>query len=113
MDAGLLASIAGVVLSLLFSHVPGLDTWYAKLDGKVKRLIMAGLLLVVAGASFGLACADLWLQISCTREGAIGLVEAFVMALIANQATYQITPRNKRVEMAIAESIFQKYEGVG
>jgi TRAP-type mannitol/chloroaromatic compound transport system permease large subunit len=104
MNAALLASIAGIVLSLLFSYVPKLSTGFAVLDGVYKRLIMAGLLLIVAACAFGLSCAGLYSAVSCDQPGAVGLVEAFIAALIANQSAYAISPETKGVRQAKLDS---------
>lgn len=104
MDANLLAAISAVVVSLLFSYIPGLNAWFAGLQGEYKRLIMAAVLLIVAGASVGLACAglaaDFGLTVTCDKAGIIGLVQAFILALAANQATYSISPETKSVKLA-------------
>lgn len=88
-----LALVAGAVLSLSFSYIPGLADWYAKLDGTRKRLIMAGLLLVVTGGAFGLGCAGILGGVDCSQNGAVSAVYAFILALVANQATYSISPQ--------------------
>lgn len=90
-----LALVAGAVLSLLFSYVPGLSDWYATLDGTRKRLVMAGLLLVVAGGAFGLGCAGILAGVDCSRNGAVNAVYAFILALMANQSTYAISPQRR------------------
>lgn len=104
MSSNELSSIAGVVLSLLFSYVPKLNTWYAALDEAAKRLIMLVSLLVVAGVSFGLAClpatAGQVPQITCDSAGAWGLVKAFIAALVANQSAYMITLKTRSVKQA-------------
>ena len=93
MTSDQLSAIAGILLSLVFSYVPGLKDWYDKQDGTRKRLIMAGALLVVAAGVFALSCAN-WLTIAtCDNAGVMGLVGAFVSALVANQATYLISPK--------------------
>ena len=101
MSAESLALISGVVLSLLFSYIPGLNVKYAELGSEVKRLIMAGLLLVVAGSAYSLSCAG-WgasfgVEITCDLAGSLGLVRVFVWALIANQGAYSITPQTNAV----------------
>jgi hypothetical protein len=88
MTSEKLAELAGILLSLAFSYVPGLREKYDALDGIYKRLIMGGALLVVAGAVFGLSCAGIIGDVVCTEAGAVGLVRVFIAALIANQATY-------------------------
>jgi len=98
MTADQLAMYAGVVLSLAFSYVPSADGWWANLAVTHKRLVMLGLLLLVALASVGLACAgfatDLGLTIACDRAGVVGLLQAFGAAAIANQVAYAITPQS-------------------
>lgn len=84
----LLSEIAGVLLSLAFGYVPGLQQWYGALEGIYKRLIMLGLLLLVAAAAYGLACAGVLQGVVCSEEGLLRLVKVFIAAAIANQATY-------------------------
>jgi hypothetical protein len=93
MSAEQLAAIAGVVLSLVFSYVPGLSDWYGALEATQKRLVMAGLLLAVAGGAFGLSCGNVIVSVTCDKAGVIGLISALIAALVANQATYQLSPR--------------------
>jgi len=90
-----LSAIAGMVLSLLFSYVPGLNDWYAAKDPTIKRLLMAGLLLLVAAGALGLSCANVITSIECSQNGLLNLVTTFISALVANQATYQISPQKK------------------
>lgn len=102
MSAEILAAIAGSLLSLLFSYVPGLSEWYASLgvaqndQGTRKRLVMLGMLTLVAAGSFGLSCAG-WgagfgLELSCDQKGVIGLLQALLLAIMANQSTHRLTP---------------------
>lgn len=96
MTAEGLALISGTILSLLFSYVPGLNTKFASFDREKKRLIMLGLLAVCALAIYGLACGgfavDLGIAVTCDRAGAMALIQAFILAVIANQGTYSISP---------------------
>ena len=102
MSVESLALIAGAVLSLLFSYIPGLNASFAGLGSEVKRLIMAGLLLAVAASVYGLSCAGVGasfgIEVPCTQEGLLGLVNVFVLAVIANQGAYSITPKVKAVQ---------------
>jgi len=92
MTADVLALYAGAVLSLLASYVPGLSGWYDGLEGTYKRLLMAGLLLLVGIGVVGLACAKVGsIPVTCDQAGVEGVVRAFVLALIANQSAYKIT----------------------
>ena len=105
MSESSLALIAGAVLSLGFSYIPfGFNVKFAALSGEVKRLIMAGLLLVVAGSIYGLSCAG-WgasfgITVVCDQAGAMNLIQVFVLALIANQSAYAITPQTSAVREA-------------
>jgi hypothetical protein len=97
MSVEQLSSIAAVVLSLFFSYVPGVKGWYEKLDGEWKRLIMAGLLLVVAGGAYGVSCLQ-WFSssVACDAGGGLKLLQVFLAALIANQATFMISPKKAK-----------------
>ena len=94
-----ISTTAAVLLSLLFSYVPGLSGWYAALDATHKRLIMLALLVLVAGGAFGLACTE-WsayfaLELTCDQPGAVVLLQSLALALAANQSTYLIAPKRK------------------
>lgn len=97
MSAENLTLIAAALLSLLFSYVPKLNTWFDGLDGLYKRLIMLVLLLVVAGGSYGLACAgwgvEFGVALTCDKVGAVGMVKALILAIMANQSTYALSPK--------------------
>jgi hypothetical protein len=111
MNADTLSAITRVLLSLTFSYIPGVQAHYEPLDGVYKRLIMLGLLALVATGAFSLACAgwqaDLGLILTCDRTGMIGLLRALISALVANQTTYLISPikqsRAHRAQQAIRE----------
>jgi hypothetical protein len=91
----LLSAIAGILLSLLASYLPGFSAWFDRLDGIYKRLVMLGLLAAAALAIVGLSCAGLGeafgLPLACARNSGFLMVQAFLLALIANQSAYLIT----------------------
>jgi hypothetical protein len=88
----LLASVAGILMSLLAAYVPGFNEWFNALESRTKRLVMVGLLLVSSLATVGLSCAG-WFDplVTCDQAGIETVIWAFVLALMANQATYAIT----------------------
>lgn len=98
-----LVMIAGVVLSLAFSYVPGLRDWYGRQSKETKSLIMALALLLVAGAVFGLSCAGILLWVACTKAGAIGLLNLYILALMANQATFMLSPQTQKGSVGPAD----------
>lgn len=95
----LLASIAGVILSLFFSYIPGLNTKFAALDTMYQRLVMLLLLVITAGALYGLGCAAIILAgITCDKQGLLQLIWIFILAVIANQSAFSISPPTKAVK---------------
>ena len=100
MTPELLSSISGIALSLAFSYIPGLSPWYDTLTATFKRLIMLALLALTSLSAFGLACLG-WLpyfnlDLACDQKGGVELLTAFILALVANQSTYLITPKPGR-----------------
>ena len=97
MSANTLSLIAGAALSLAFSYIPGLREDFELLDPTEKRLVMLGLLLVTTVAVEIMACLGwgaLWgLNLTCNQTGIAGLIEQLVIAIIANQSIYAISPR--------------------
>ena len=97
MTAETLSLSAGIVLSLLFSYIPGANTWFGKQTGVYKRLIMLGLLAVTSAVTFGIACLG-WgetfgISFVCEMAGAVELFKVFALAAIANQTTFLISPK--------------------
>jgi len=88
-----LASVSGIVLSLLFSYLPGLQQKYDSLSGDYKRLIMAGMLLLTTA---GLVVYDCRSDSACYAASLEPAIRVFVAALVANQGAYLLTPENLR-----------------
>lgn len=97
MSADTLNLFAAAVLSLVFGYFPKLKDWYASLDNGQKRLIMALVLFVVSGAIFGLSCWKMvpsdWKLVTCDIPGLVGLVRAYILAVVANQGIYMLFVR--------------------
>lgn len=87
----------GVILSLVVSYVPGLNAAYDNLDGNYKRLIMLAGVVVIGAGVVGLNCAGISFTgvpaVECSQSGVQAVVEAVIMAAIANQAAYALTPK--------------------
>lgn len=96
MEGNLVASVAGVLLSLGFGYAPGLKDWFEALPGTRKALVMAAFLLVAAVGLFLLSCYGPYDYATCDEAGMWALAELFIAALIANQATYQIAVKPGR-----------------
>ncbi len=95
-EGNVVVLVAGAILALLFGYVPGLRQWFEALDGVRKAQVMAGLLLLAAAGAFGASCYTPWVVVECTEAGFWQLVELFIMALVANQATYTLAVRPSR-----------------
>ena len=96
MNAEELSATAGVLLSLGFSYVPGLNERFDALEPTHKRLVMLALLALAAAASYGLACLGapgLESSLACDQSGAWGLLRALLAAVVANQAAFTVSPR--------------------
>lgn len=91
MDQNTLAAVAGTLLSLVFSYVPGFSGWYDSKDAQTKALIMATALFAVAAGAFGLSCAGWGTYFECTETGVQAALTVFFAALVANQVTYGLT----------------------
>jgi putative flippase GtrA len=108
MTPEILAAVAGIILSLAFSYIPNLRTWFAEKPKEQQQLSMLALMFVVAAASYGLACAgiltDLFgVALSCDKAGMLGLIRALIFAIMANQGIYQLTPKAADVRLVKAE----------
>jgi len=94
-----LSSLAGILLSLLASYLPGFSPWFDNLEPNLKQLFMLLLILAAAIGSYGVSCGG-WGDlvnplVACATAGVIIIAKAFIAALIANQAAYAISPRRE------------------
>lgn len=102
MSAEQLIAIAGAILSLAFSYIPGVKSRYEPLSDEMKRLVMLGLLVLVVAGVFALSCSRfgtyLGIGVACDEPSLVGLVWSLVLAVMANQSTYLITPRVFKIQ---------------
>lgn len=95
--ASLLAGVAGVLLSIAAEYIPA----YQNLTDSAKRGVMAGAIVVVAAAVYGLTCAA-WLTVifpdltlTCDQAGIALLIRAVLATLMGNQSTFGLLFRGK------------------
>lgn len=101
----ILAGIAGAIISLLFSYIPGLSTWFAALGEEVKRLVMAGIMLAAVIAIWLMSCGGLLSSgVVCDQVGLMQVAWIYILAVMANQGIYKITPRTSAVKAAKAQA---------
>jgi hypothetical protein len=89
-----IAVLGGAIISIAFSYIPGTESKWEQLAPQYKRLIMAGIMLVVTAVAFGLLCwGVIESPVACDRAGLFQVIYVYVMAIIANQSVYAITKR--------------------
>ena len=93
----LLASIAGALLSLLFTYVPYFSDWFGQQSSQVKSLLNLGCLALAALGAYAVTCWQLFSipGMTCSEPGIRTLVAAFLTALAVNQGTYLATRKLK------------------
>ena len=95
------AAVAGIVLSLALTYIPGLNTWYAPLTSQIKSVIMLGLMAVCAVAIMLLAVYGIIQTVHpITWTDVVAVV---VMWMVANQSTYKLAPLPNSVSHLIIE----------
>lgn len=101
LNPELIVSITGAVISLVFSYFPGLRQAYASMPAELKSAIMILLMAGVVAAIVALNCSG-WIQagISCDSIGIQQVVWWYILALIANQGVYQVSPQPADVRQA-------------
>lgn len=107
----LITSGAGVLLSLGFSYIPGVQEKFDTLNGQQKRLLMLALLVLVTVGVYSVACAgfaaDFGLNVACDRVSAVGLLKALFFAAVANQVAYALSPHKPGgVEITQSDAIY-------
>jgi hypothetical protein len=103
LNAETIGLVSGVLLSLLFSYVPGFATWYNQKSTADKQLTMLGLLFLTSAAIFGLGCAGVLGGVACTKDGLVDIVIAFVLSLVSNQSVHAISPKVGLKKTSVAE----------
>ena len=93
MSTEQISLIVGVLLSLVFSYVPGIKDEFNKLVPNQKRVVMLVLLMIVPLGAFGLSCAGRGDFYVCDYDGLWAVLESFILAAIANQGAYALTPK--------------------
>lgn len=100
MSSEKLASIVGVLISLLFAYLPGLKTWFDKQTSEAKGGITAGITVLAAFAIYGLSCAGWFteLGVTCSQGGLQQLISIVIGALVGLAGTYVTLVRPFKVQ---------------
>ena len=103
----LLVGIVGTIISLIFSYVPSLNTWFAGKTDDFKKLSMLAMMVITTVVAFILACTD-FITIAnfvCAKGTALDFVRVLITAVIANQGVYMISPTLNKVKQAKDERL--------
>jgi len=92
-----MTAFAGIAISLLMSYTPGLNARYAALSGDWKRMIQLGLIVLAAVGIMVTSCQGWYHFVTCTPANVENIVWSVIMAAIANQTAYQLTPQPQAV----------------
>ena len=90
MTAQVLSGLAGAILSLIFSYLPGAAPWFDTLTPTQRRLTMAGLMLAVTVVVMTWKCN---LQTECLTASWQDYLTVYASALVANQTIFQVSPQ--------------------
>jgi hypothetical protein len=89
-----LSAILGTVLSLIFTFVPGLRTWFEGLTSEQKAQFMAVGIVLIAVGVVALSCTGFISALVCTQATimsfATGTVVNAILALVANQSVHSL-----------------------
>jgi hypothetical protein len=101
LNESVLAVLAGGLLSILFSYIPGLRVKWALLSEEWQKLAMAGLVVVVALVMFGFGCLNFVnTGLECSQPGAVKLIWMIFVSLAANQTVFKLSPQPVDVKSA-------------
>lgn len=90
----LISAGVGILLSLVFSFIPPVATWYYGINKEWRGLVMVGFTVLATLGIFGLSCSGLFNWVACTADGAKDLLRAFLILLGSNQIVYMVTPES-------------------
>lgn len=100
-----LVTLAGVVLSLLFTYMPKLRVQFAGLASETKQLVNLILSVLLAAIVFAFTCTNfvIFPGVECTKDGVIAVVVYIFLAAGGNQLTYKLSPQPADVKAAKVE----------
>ena len=92
----LIVMVAGLLLAMVFDFVPKAKAWFDTKSVEMKRLINAGIMLLVVVVVFGFNCLG-WGEglgipaVACTQEGALFMIQLFVLGIGMNYGTHAVS----------------------
>lgn len=90
-----------MLLSILATYIPGLNTWHAGLSKEAKKLLWAGLLLIVTLGAVTWGCnAEAGCIIIGWKDYLTVFVKALILAVGGSQGMYLLLPEPGAVKRA-------------
>lgn len=102
-----LASLAGILLTLSFNYIPGWRVVYGKMSSETKSLIMLGSLLLSTAVIYVLVAYGALVPPQPVNGWSYFWM--FIFAVVSNQAIYKITPTTSDVKFAKLQRVDLKY----
>jgi len=94
----------GIVISLLFSYFPWLNTWWVIQDETFKKLVMLGLGVITLCVIAIFSCVGILNDPTCDKYGVVAMLKAFFFWVMANQAAYKLSPHTMKYRSMKAEA---------
>lgn len=104
-----IASLAGLIISVIFSYFPILRVKYAALSEELKSVIMIALMILAGFAAWGAGCIG-WVEtnLACDVSSVQKLIWLILVAIATNQGVHRISPQTNDVKLA---KIMRQYGG--
>lgn len=93
LTPAIVLAIAGGILAIAMEYLPWVAKGYNALEDDYQRLVMLGLIAVVAFGAYGLSCAGVIDVFLCTLTGFWNAIGLFIATLIGNQTVSKLLPR--------------------
>ena len=96
-----IAALVGLIITLIFAYFPSVRVWYAALPVEKESLLKLGLMVLVAGAMFGLS----FTSIFPPPLNLPSLLSVLGALILTNQPLASMLPSTTDVRMAIRARI--------
>jgi hypothetical protein len=100
----LISAAVGIIISVGFKLIPVLDRLFYSISADWRGLSMVGMVAVASLGVFGFSCSGLFPSVSCTQQGALELLKAFLIMVSTNQVTNLVTKDSTEKKVLVAKA---------
>lgn len=101
LTLSMISAAAGIIVSLAFTYIPKLNTWFGAQSEVYKQGFMALAGLIFSFVVFGLGCGKLiTLNIPCTTIGATNVLWMWGAWVVGNQSADRASPEPQALKTA-------------